>query len=798
MHGVGLGLALSNGGKKDTMHFPFDAECALRENAQIQSKAKLPFKLVDEWKLIVYLVGPRPILEILSSHKRLPQTWEVPADVRALPDLRSLPAGAQVLSRAQKGGWLSPQLQQLVADHPDHTVLRVGIPLSYLEFIREAARVGHPCHKLSETRPLIEKICKELVSKPHGVKSHREEWLNKWEERAGALEEDESALKASMSKVRRGILAPKRLLLFKEILADLEYDDMEVVDEIICGGSLVGPVPVTDVLDAKLKPARISVEVLNELRDQCNRVVLSRAVSCGDAALDGELWSKTLEEFEKGHLLGPFEVDQLPAGAFVNNRFPIKQADKVRPIDNYSSSLVNDTVTVSEKPVVHSVDEIGAVATRFATLAKKRNLKKLFGKTADLKGAYRQLALADDSLKYSYLAVFSPEEKAKIFHQVAVPFGSTKAVYFFLRVARALWTVIVKGLKIASTNFFDDFVLLALEVDRKSAWTSFERLMALLGWKLSEDKATDWSTEFEALGVIFDLSDALSGAVKIGNTDRRKEEIIAKLHDVCDRGTLSQKEALQLRGRMQFAETQCFGRVGRALLKLVTTHAYSGTMFVSKRLRCALLDFAALLRDTRPRLIGPISCSSFMLLTDAFYDPGESPAAGLGGTLLTGHGAALVYFSVKVEAEDCAKLALNDEATVIYELELLAVLIGFLIFKEWIGSERPQRDGIMAGVGIVSYIDNDAARYALISGVSKKDVASMIVGDLASVESELGIAPWFARVGTESNLADEPSRFFTKNVEKLGFRNWSERAIQLSGQFFSKITAWTANDERWG
>ena len=220
-------------------------------------------------------------------------------------------------------------------------------------------------------------------------------------------------------------------------------------------------------------------------------------------------------------------------------------------------------------------------------------------------------------------------------------------------------------------------------------------------------------------------------------------------------------------------------------------------MFVSKRLRCALLDFAALLRDTRPRFIGPISCSSFMLLTDAFYGPGEPPAAGLGqdyigGTLLTGHGAALVYFSVKVEAADCAKLALNDEATVIYEFELLAVLIGFLVFKEWIGSKRPQRDGLMAGVGIVSYIDNDAARYPLISDVLKKDVASMIVGDLASIESELGIAPWFARVGTESNLVDEPSRFVTKNVERLGFRNWSDRAIQLSGQFFSKITAWTA------
>ena len=71
---------------------------------------------------------------------------------------------------------------------------------------------------------------------------------------------------------------------------------------------------------------------------------------------------------------------------------------------------------------------------------------------------------------------------------------------------------------------------------------------------------------------------------------------------------------------------------------------------------------------------------------------------------------------------------------------------------------EPQHKGIMAGIGIVSYIDNDAARFALISGVSKKDVAGLIVEEVACVESELGIAPWFGRVGTESNLADEPSK----------------------------------------
>ena len=71
------------------------------------------------------------------------------------------------------------------------------------------------------------------------------------------LADDKASLKAGMNEERRKILAPKNLLVFREMLEDLGYDDVAVVDEMIQGGSLVGPVPVTDVLDAKLKPARI-------------------------------------------------------------------------------------------------------------------------------------------------------------------------------------------------------------------------------------------------------------------------------------------------------------------------------------------------------------------------------------------------------------------------------------------------------------------------------------------------------------------------------------------------------------
>ena len=139
--------------------------------------------------------------------------------------------------------------------------------------------------------------------------------------------------------------------------------------------------------------------------------------------------------------------------------------------------------------------------------AKKDRDGFLFGKTADLKSAYRQLALSDDSLVYSYLAVYDPKEnRAKLFRQLAVPFGSTEAVYSFLRVARALWTVVTKGIKVPATNYFDDFVLLCLKNDRTSAGKAFDRLMGLLGWRLAEDKGSGWKDKFEALGVEFDLT----------------------------------------------------------------------------------------------------------------------------------------------------------------------------------------------------------------------------------------------------------------------------------------------------
>ena len=739
-------------------------------------------EVVPEWKLVVYVLLPTStVTDPFAGAKRLQQAWPVPAGVRVLPGLTVLPVDSQLLSRTQTGGNLSPQLQQEMQRLNGSSVLRVGIPWDPIEFIGKAGKLGHPFHQLSKINKPLEDLIDLLVQKPTAVRSRRRTFIDRWARRAKELAPEEAKLKAGMSEHRQKILAPKRIRLFKEMLEDIQYDDLGVVQELIDGATLTGDIPVTGVLDTKLKPARIDIEQLMDVAEQVKQQIKCRTVSSGDEEMDSLLWEKTLEEVKRGHLEGPFEFDSIPKNCLASSRFPLMQGGKLRPIDNYSSSLINDTVTVSEKPVTHSIDEIALLITKLSKSARKKGVKELFGKTADLQSAYRQLAISDESLKYSYLAVFDPvDKKPKAFRQLAVPFGSTKAVYFFLRVARALWTILVKGALIPTTNYFDDFVLLALSGDRSSCSHAFDEVMNLLGWKLSEDKSTDWSASFEALSVLFEIDQTGSGVLKVRNTEKRREELTSLIQGFLASGVMTQKEALQLRGRLQFAQAQFFGRLGRRCLNEITRHAYSGRLKLSTSAKEPLEEFGKFLSSAQPRLVGQVSCRTFMILTDAAFEK-ETRTGGLGGVLLTGSGSALSYFSVPISDQQADALTAQEEQTIIYELEMFGVLVGLklLVEKTTAFAEAYSQAGATAGTGVTCYIDNDAARHAFISGTAKKGVAGILIDEVNFLEYVHGILPWYARVASPANLADEPSRMKLDLVRKLGFKDETVEATKI-------------------
>ena len=89
----------------------------------------------------------------------------------------------------------------------------------------------------------------------------------------------------------------------------------------------------------------------------------------------------------------------------------------------------------------------------------------------------------------------------------------------------------------------------------------------------------------------------------------------------------------------------------------------------------------------------------------------------------------------------------TQKDTIIYELELLAACVALELWAPHLSSSYP-----------VHYGDNDSVRFALIRGVAQGIVAENIMQFHLEVEVSFNSNIWFARVPTEANIADLPSR----------------------------------------
>jgi len=242
----------------------------------------------------------------------------------------------------------------------------------------------------------------------------------------------------------------------------------------------------------------------------------------------------------------------------------------VRLIDDFSESSVNQSVTVSETPVLHTIDVACALISKlFTTAAHLGAHTELVVRTFDLSSAYRQIALNEEGRSVAYIRVFNPETgRWSLFQILVLPFGAIRSVHVFLRVARAIWWLGVVGCTIPWSSFFDDYIVFSVPALAKSTELSVAALFNLLGWIFAQEgrKCVPFNSTCEALGVVLDLSESSSALAKVYNTQSRVAEIKAEIERILDKGWISQVEAQKLRGRMQFADAQIFGRTERGVL----------------------------------------------------------------------------------------------------------------------------------------------------------------------------------------------------------------------------------------
>ena len=130
-----------------------------------------------------------------------------------------------------------------------------GLPWSIEAFIEFACKRGHPLlsgHQIPED--LNAALEKTLEWDDAKMSDYRAHWCKKWLKHALELRQAEKEDAAKRSDHVRVNTASKRLLVTEQILEELGYEDIQVLQLLREGATLAGDIEATPVFQKRYKP----------------------------------------------------------------------------------------------------------------------------------------------------------------------------------------------------------------------------------------------------------------------------------------------------------------------------------------------------------------------------------------------------------------------------------------------------------------------------------------------------------------------------------------------------------------
>ena len=700
-------------------------------------------------------VANRAILGALPRGNRLPPLLTDFLDVQVVnfqqfPFLQQIQPGARLPDTPH-----FPKGARLLRFLNDQKGVEIGMPVDPKAYIAQTCKLVHP--NLQAVR-LSDGM--ENAIWLHGEKSAvdlrrvRIAWTKSMISMYNQCRDVEERTCVQRPEHMRSVLEGKKFELMTRSLEAIGYSDSSIAAEASEGLPLVGWMKPSGMFAANLWPPELHVDSLVKMAASFSKRAIASVHASHDSELDMDVWTATLDEVKGGTLEGPFEVQDLPQGHVVSPRFGLRQGAKTRPIDNLTASGINSTVGLPERLQVDTIDEVASMIKRFMQV--HGSTCKLVGRTYDLRKAYRQLAVGPGHYKFAWIAVWSPVEgRTRLFRMKGLPFGGTASVASFLRVSRALKEKGIRGGALMWSSFFDDFICIAKPEDAGSA----------LGWVLSADPEKDkgFASCFTAFGVEFDLSETHNGVLRIGNTQRRRDELEALVKGFIKAEKLTCTESESLRSRLNFAEGQVFGRSAKLALQAIGSPVRNGRDCepLSEEVRFGLRWMLDRIVHAPPRLVTTAWEPTLMLFVDGACEPAPDSEAGLvtsvGAILLDCNGKGLKFFGMSLPDEVTNEWGRNGRRQLVFEAEVLPYLLALECWRD-----------LMSKHHVLVFIDNDGARHSWVRGGADSFHAMRMIHKGALLEAHLDVKPFFCRVPTSSNVADGPSRQNFQMCRELG------------------------------
>ena len=177
------------------------------------------------------------------------------------------------------------------------------------QFVNLAKQKKHPMDEEVKVPPRIAEAIFAIATRgPSWVVKHRIEVIKYYTGLMKDLEASGAVLHTKLHPDVEKVVALKRILLFKQMLIDIDYDDLAVLDFLILGVPIVGKAKESNVWpkdDSKLP--RCEVKHLWSTARQSQKDILNTKGNSDktDEQLTKEVWRFTQDEVADGLLQGP-------------------------------------------------------------------------------------------------------------------------------------------------------------------------------------------------------------------------------------------------------------------------------------------------------------------------------------------------------------------------------------------------------------------------------------------------------------------------------------------------------------
>ena len=658
----------------------------------------------------------------------------------------------------------------------DGTKYKIGFYFSPAEHFDRAVQLKHPALEFNVVPAVLRVNFFRLCTLgPHAMAQMRIAALKDVIKKKLEMAEQEKLMREGMEDHVRVVTEGKSLLLWKMLLEETTFPDMNVCRYMEEGVRLTGPEEPSPLYMTKYAPATMTVEQLDHQAVWKRRALMGKVMTEEEVEQSADLMRESMEEVAAGFLEGPFTEAQLTQRLgsdewSLTKRFCLYQGEekKIRVIDNYRDSGVNSAYASSSYLSLQDTDFIVGMLRFILVVCARRDRVVVplcsgetlegdwnsamllqpnwLGRCVDLSKAYKQVPIHRDSLKHGVLGFNMPDEGWKLFTTSSLPFGASSAVFSFNKISRSLWHILVHKFGFIMSVFYDDFPIFEVEPLAELSTKIVDAVLNILGWRhaIQGKKAVGFSAEPIALGVQYHLQGLWSGTLTVSNKPGRLERILDLIKQLKAEGSRSSKTAATLAGLMNFAGGFVLGHQFKLGTNALNDWVYHrGVSELEARQVCDYLEVVT--KSVEPRVIGLQDCDTpIVIYSDGAFESGK------------GTWGAFVYdplddkrwvFSGTVPEPLLQFWSATVGEQLICEIELFA----YICIRWHLRHLLHKRYGLI-------FIDNESSRMTMIKRSSASNAMFLLVSLISLLDAVLPFSAWCERVPSASNPADLPSR----------------------------------------